>query len=351
MMAKDYYELLGAKKTDSEDELKKKYKKLALKYHPDKADHGDKDKNEEKFKEINEAYSVLSNKTKRERYDMGGSGSFGQSSGSGRSGFGGGDFSDMFENLFRNAGFGGHGEPREDLDLHYRLTIKFEEAVFGCEKEVLVKKDVACDECDGSGSEDGEFESCDRCGGNGRIKVNRQAPWGVVSQVVVCDECNGDGKVTKNKCTHCSGSGILSKKEKVKVKIPKGIDSDQTLRIPEAGNVGRSGRRGDMFLLVNVKPHKIFKRDRFDLYVDFSISFSQAALGGQVKVPTLEGDVKVKIKKGTESGSVLRLKGKGVPFVDDPFYLGDLFVKIVLKTPKKLSRAQTKLFKELAELD
>ncbi len=347
-MAKDYYEILGVKKTDSADVIKKSYKKLAMKYHPDKASDDKKKECENKFKEINEAYSTLSDEGKRRQYDMGGGTS--QSRQRQSSGFRGQDFSDIFGDIFG----GGHrfgGEEVEDLDLNFRLTIDFTEAVFGCEKEISMKKNVECESCNGSGSADGKFETCEKCKGHGRIEAVQQTPWGAIRKVMKCDNCNGEGRIPENKCRKCNGSGIVNKKVKVKIKTPKGIDNGQTLRISSEGNASKNGRIGDLFLEIKVKPHKIFKRDRFDIYMDFPITFSQAALGAEVSVPTLTGDIKIKIAKGTESGNVLRLRDKGIPYIDDNNYLGDQFVNIIVKTPKRLSRAQAKLFEELKKLD
>ncbi len=354
MAKKDYYEILGVKKTDSAETIKKAYKKLALQHHPDKAAHDKKKEYEEKFKEINEAYSTLEDETKRRKYDAGESNPFSQSSHSQ-----GGDFSDILRDLFRNGSFGGQFSDDDDeeeqevgQDLKYVLTIEFNEAVFGCEKEIYVKKNIFCEICDGTGAEDKVFEKCYKCGGQGRLKVEQKTPWGVMSQVIRCDNCEGEGKIPEDKCPHCDGKGTFSSKEKVKIKIPAGIDDGQTLRIRGGGNAIRNGMEGDLFLIMKVKPHKVFKREGFDVSMEVSISFSQAALGAEVSVPTLSGEeIKIKVVKGTESGSVLRLKGRGIPILGDTSDRGDQFVKLTIKTPKKLTKAQTKLFEELAKLD
>ena len=345
---KDYYEILGVKKTDSEDTIKKAYKKLALKYHPDKAAADKKKEYEDKFKEINEAYSTIENPEKRRKYDMGGESPFsGRSSGSH-----GGGFSDIFGDLFRG-GFGGDYEDEEvDPDLRYEITIEFNEAVFGVEKEVLIKKNIPCEVCDGTGAEDKVFRKCSKCNGQGRIKINQRTPFGMISQVGRCDNCNGEGQIPENACPHCDGQGVFESREKVKVKIPKGIDNGQTLRIPGGGNATKNGDDGDLYLLIKVKPHKIFTRDKFDIYMDLTISFAQAALGAEISIPTLNSEeIKIKVASGTQSGSVLRLKGRGIPVLNSSSHHGDQFVKITVKTPTKLSKAQTKLFEELKELD
>ena len=344
MANKDYYNILEVKKTDSIDVIKKSYKKLALKYHPDKVDDDKKEEYENKFKEINEAYSVLSDESKKRKYDAGGRASPFSERGGGQRHQG---FADIFGDMFG----GGFEEQGPDLDLHYRLAISFMEAVFGCEKEISVKKDIPCKKCDGTGSKDGKFDTCKKCNGQGRVEMVQQTPWGAMRRVVECDECSGEGKITKNKCTDCRGKGTVNSREKVKVKIPEGINSGQTIRVMNAGESIKGGARGDLFLEIQVSPHKVFKRENDDIYMDFEISFAQAALGDEVFVPTLKEDVKIKIAKGTESGSVLRLRDKGVALVNNPSYKGDFFVNIIVKTPKKLNRAQTKLFKELKKLD
>lgn len=352
MAKKDYYEILNVKKTDSNEVIKKSYKKLAMKFHPDKAEESKKSEYEEKFKEISEAYNTLSSKEKRQRYDMGAQGGFNQG-GHQRQGNTGG-FGDIFEDLLRSQGMGGFGgqqQQEEDLDLHYRITIEFTEAAFGVEKEISVRKNIPCEKCKGTGSKDNKFKPCETCKGQGRIQVNQQTPFGMMRRTIECNKCNGDGKITINSCKKCNGSGITSSKEKVKIKIPKGIDNGQTIRVQGAGNASKNRRTGDMFLEVRVRSHKTFKRDSFDVYMKFPITFSRAALGGQIKIPTLKKEVKVKLGKGTESGAVLRLKGHGIPHVNNPFITGDQFVEIIVETPKKLSRAQTKLFKELEKLD
>lgn len=343
---KDYYEILGVKKNDSDETIKKAYKKLALKYHPDKAAADKKKEYEDKFKEINEAYSTIGDPEKRKKHDMGGESPFGRSSGSQ-----GGGFQDIFGDLFRG-GFGGYDDEEEDPDLRYEITIEFNEAVFGCEKDILIKKNTSCEVCDGTGAENKVFRKCSKCNGQGRIKINQRTPFGMISQVGRCDNCNGEGQIPEKECPHCDGKGVFENREKVKIKIPKGIDNGQTLRIPGGGNATKNGDDGDLYLLVRVKPHKIFKRDRFDIYMDLTISFSQAALGAEIAIPTLNSEeIKIKVASGTQSGSVLRLKGRGIPVLNNPSHHGDQFVKIIVKTPTKLNKAQTKLFEELKELE
>lgn len=347
MVKKDYYKVLEVKKNDSIEDIKKKYKKLALKYHPDKTSDDKKKAYEEKFKEINEAYSVLSDEDKRKKYDMGGQDQFRSSGG----GFSGNDFSSMFQDLFNGGGFE-EEESRNNLDLHQNLAIDFTEAAFGCKKKLLIKRDILCKSCNGTGSKDNQLDNCIKCGGHGKINMQQRTPWGVISRTAICSDCDGEGRIPKNKCTNCSGKGIVKEKETIEISIPKGIDNGQTLRVEGAGNTMKNGQKGSLFLTIKVRPHELFIREGFNIFMDFEISFSQAALGCKILIPTLNGKtVKINIAKGVESGSTLRLKEKGIPFIYDPYYLGDQFVKIIVKTPKKLSRAQEKLFKELSKLN
>lgn len=353
MAKEDYYEILGVKPTDSSETIKKSYKKLALKFHPDKVGDNQKKEYEENFKKINEAYSTLGNEEKRKRYDLGqSSNSFSQ----GSSNYGSSeDIYNIFQDLLRNGSFGNQSYEDQNSgmgeDLHYKITIEFSEAAFGVEKEILIKKDISCEECNGTGAKDQEFETCSQCGGQGRLKVSKKSPWMIFNQMVECDNCEGTGQIPINDCPYCEGYGILNKKEKIKIKIPAGIDDGQTLRVKHEGNAIKNGSEGDLFLTVYTNPHQIFKRDGFNIHSELSINFSQAALGGEVTIPTLSGEIKIKIEKGTEAGSILRLKGRGIPHLNNPSQRGDQFVSIMLKTPKKLSKAQINLFEELAKLE
>lgn len=352
MAKKDYYEILGVNKSDSEETIKKAYKKLAIKYHPDKASEEDKSKYEEKFKEISEAYTVLSDPQKKRQYDMGGQNPFGNNGGNFSKGSMGG-FADIFEELLRGqtmSGFSSRYE-EEDLDLHYQITIEFSEAAFGVEKEIELRKDIECKECKGTGSKDKEISTCKSCNGRGIETVATQTPFGMMRRTVECRQCKGTGEEIKNPCKTCKGSKTIKEKVKIKVKIPSGIDNGQAIRIQGQGNKGKRNITGDLILEIRVKPHKILKREGFDTYLKFQISFSTAALGGQIKIPTLEKDVKIKIKKGTQTGSILRLKEKGIPYLNSVYDRGDQFVELIVETPKSLSRKQIKLFKELAKLE
>jgi len=354
MAKKDYYKILGVKKTDSSDAIKKSYKKLALKFHPDKASDDKKEEYEESFKEINEAYSTLGDEAKRKHYDLGGGANnpFSQ----GRNFGGGGSFSDMIFDLLRNGSFGSQFSedegPGTGQDLNYSLTIKFEEAVFGCEKEIFVKKQVFCKSCGGSGSEDQDFDNCSKCNGHGLLKINQRTPFGIMSQTIRCDNCGGEGKITKNKCSNCKGKGIVQSKERIKLKIPAGIDNNQIMSVQSGGDAIKNGLEGDLFLTIKVLPHKIFKREGFDVHMELPITFSQAALGAEVMIPTLSSEeLKILVKKGIESGHVIRLTGRGIPLVNNHHLRGDQYITMILKTPKNLSRAQNKLFEELKKLD
>jgi len=355
MTNKDYYEILGVNKSSSKEEIKKAYKKLALKYHPDRASKEKQKEYEEKFKEISEAYAVLSDEGKRKNYDSFGHSGFDQRY-SQEDIFRGADFSNIFEELFGNDFFGGENifgdlfgrnRIKRGRDLQYNLTISFEEAAFGCEKELNIRKNVICEKCNGTGAENGELISCEKCNGLGQLRINRRTPFGVFTQATICPKCNGTGKIPKQKCKHCNGKGIVNENKKVKVKIPAGIDEGQVLKVPGKGECIKDGKPGSLLIVMSIKPHKFFKRKGDDIYFTLSISFSQAALGDKIKIPTLLGETKIKILPGIESGKILRLKNKGIENVNG-YGKGDEFIKIEIKTPKKLTRKQKNLFKELA---
>ncbi|MFH1521720.1 MAG: molecular chaperone DnaJ [archaeon] len=362
MAKKDYYEILGVDKEASKDVLKKAYKKLALKYHPDRASEDKKEKYGEKFKEISEAYATLNDDKKRKQYDAFGHDASNQGFGGqgfgGSGNFSGDDISNIFKDLFEGAGFGNFGggsfrggrRARVGDDLQYGLTIDFEEAVFGCEKEVEIRKNILCDSCGGTGAKDKKLEKCHKCHGEGRITVNQRTPFGIFRQATTCDECDGEGEIPKQKCRHCNGQGIVNDRIKIKIKIPQGIDNGQTIRVTGKGDSIKNGQNGNLFIVISVKPHKIFKRDGDDIYMDFPITFSQATLGCKISIPTLTGTKKIKIASGTESGTIVRLKGEGIKNVNG-YRTGDQFINLKLQTPKKLNRKQKKLFEDLAKLE
>ncbi|MDP6641819.1 MAG: molecular chaperone DnaJ [Candidatus Nanoarchaeia archaeon] len=354
MTKRDYYEILGINKNASKDEIKKTYKKLALKYHPDR----NKEKGaEEKFKEISEAYAVLSDDTKKQQYDTYGHAGFDQRY-SQEDIFRGADFGSVFEDLFGESSnifdmfFGGNfnrgRRQRRGNDLQYNLTIDFEEAAFGIDKEVTINKDIECSKCQGSGAEHGELEQCSTCQGSGMQKRTQRTPFGMFQTTTTCGNCNGEGEVSKKVCLNCNGNGVEKKSKKIKIKIPKGIDNGQFLRIRGEGQDIKNGSSGDLIVVVNVKAHKYFTRDENNIHLDFPISFSQAALGDEVKVPTLEKEVKMKIPSGTQSHTLFRLKGKGIEDVNG-YGKGDEFVRVIVKTPSKTNKKQKELFDSLAK--
>ncbi|MFA7057925.1 MAG: molecular chaperone DnaJ [Candidatus Cloacimonadales bacterium] len=368
MAKRDYYEVLGVEKDASDSEIKKAYRKLAMKYHPDKA--GDDKEAEEKFKEASEAYEVLSDDDKKARYDQHGhaglEGAFGQGgfnwsdfshAGDFSDLFGEGGFSSIFESFF--GGFGGGGQTRggrgarpnrgEDLQIEISITLK--EVNDGAEKKIKVKVKDSCDKCKGSGSEDGNTETCAQCNGQGQVRQVRESLFGKIQTVGECPACNGKGKVIKNKCTKCNGAGRIDAFKEIKVKIPAGIDDGQYFRLRGQGNVGfNNGEPGDIIVLVHIKEHDLFERDGANLVIDFPVSFSQAALGDEVKVPTINGKIKLKVPEGTQSGKVLRLRGQGLPHVNST-YKGDLYVKLMVITPTKLSSREKELLQELKTFD
>jgi molecular chaperone DnaJ len=351
MSKKDYYEILGVSKENSQDEIKKIYKKLALKFHPDRAPEDKKKEYEEKFKEMSAAYGVLSDPEKRKKYDQYGSESFDQRY-SQEDTFGGTDQNSIFEDLFRS-GFGGFSSSRrqqEGNDLQYNLTISFEESVIGLKKELNYEKNVLCKTCFGSGAKNDEVKECEKCHGDGVIKITRRSVFGLINQRVVCDNCYGNGKIPIINCEDCSGKGIRREIVKLDVEIPAGANSGNVLIVNGGGDEINNGNSGDLQIMISVIPHKLFDRDGDDIQMNHYISFSQATLGDKIYIPTPYGDVKIKIPSGFESGTVMRLKGKGIENVNN-YGKGDLFVKINIKIPKKLSRAQKKLLQEWEKLE
>lgn len=347
MGKKDYYEILGVKKNDSTETIKQSYKKLALKYHPDKISEDKKKEYENKFKEINEAYTILGDKNKRQKYDQGEINNYGE-----QEGFRGEGFEDILRDLFGNSFGGERRERKAGQDLQYQLKISLVEAAFGTKKEIMIQRDGVCESCNATGTKDNKFEECINCNGKGRIKINQRSPWGIISQVIECEECLGEGRIPKDKCQKCKGKGIIKAREKISINIPKGIANGQTLRIPGGGNAIRKGAKGDLYLLILVEPHKIFTREGFDIIIELPITFSQAALGTKISVPTLEGKkIMIKLKAGTQTGSVLRIKDQGIPIINDEESRGYQYIKIIVQTPKKLTRKQKELYKELEGLE
>ncbi|MCY6959706.1 molecular chaperone DnaJ [Clostridium brassicae] len=345
MANKDYYKVLGISNGASEDEIKKAYRKLAMKYHPDR-NPGDKEA-EEKFKDINEAYQVLSDPEKKSQYDRFGTtdfnGGFGGTGGFDFSG-GMGGFEDIFDSFF--GGFGGFSSrrkngPERGEDIEYTLNLTFEEAVFGVEKEISLTKNEKCETCNGTGAKPGtNSKTCDKCNGTGQVRYQRNTPLGSFVSTATCDKCNGSGKIITNPCHTCHGKGTVRKNKKIKIKIPAGVDTGNVLPLRGQGEPGKNGGpSGDLYVNIRVSPHKFFKRKGFDIYVEQHISFARAALGVELEVATVDGDVKYKVPAGTQSGTVFRLKGKGVTRVNG-HGRGDEYIKIIVDVPKNLNDKQ-----------
>jgi molecular chaperone DnaJ len=357
---RDYYEVLGLKKGASEDEIKKAFRKLAMKYHPDK-NPGDKEA-EEKFKEINEAYSVLSDPDKKSKYDRFGhagvdpNGMGGGGFGGGFSGFGGfEDIFDMFGGAF--SGFGGGGQqrrsnqPRKGRDIQKMVNITFEEAAFGTSKKIELNKNVTCKTCNGEGTKPGTSKkTCPKCNGTGQISQMQRTPFGQFQSVTTCDQCGGAGKIIEEPCPDCRGQGKVRKNVSISVDIPAGVDNDNVIPIRGQGEPGTNGGpAGDLYIVVNVKPHKVFRRKGADLYLEMPITFDQAALGAEIIVPTLDGKVSYKVPAGTQPGTTFRLKDKGIKYVKREAK-GDLYVKVNIEVPTKLNHKQKKAIEDMGKV-
>ena len=371
-MSKDYYKILGVEKSATSDEIKKAFRKKAHEFHPDKSS-GD----ESKFKEVNEAYQVLGNEKKRAQYDQFGSSAFsGDSSGASggmnwedvmrQSGFGGasgggfsadfGDLGDIFSDMF---GFGGSRNSsgrresgRVGEDIQIGLSLEFLEAVFGVTKKINLERYIKCKNCQGNGAEPGtKIKECERCAGNGEITQSRSSILGTIQTRVVCPDCSGEGKVNEKNCADCHGQGRQLTKEAVDIKIPAGIDNGQTVRMSGLGSVGRSGAEaGDLYISVNVKNSKKWRRENYNILTFAKISIAQAVLGDKIGIETVHGAVELKIPQGTESGKVFKLSSKGVPKLQSSGN-GDHLVEVAIEIPNKLSKKQKQLFEELKNLD
>ena len=348
---RDYYEVLGLQKGASDSDIKKAFRKMAMKYHPDK-NPGDKEA-EEKFKEINEAYAVLSDPEKKEKYDR-----FGHAGVDPNAGFGGGggfggfggfeDIFDMFGGAFGGFGGGGSGRsrrngPRKGSDLQKAVTIEFKEAAFGTKKQIKINKFVKCKTCDGTGAAPGTSKkTCPKCGGTGEIRTAQRTPLGTFQSVSPCPDCNGTGEINETPCRDCGGSGRVKDNVTISINIPAGVDNDSVIPIKGQGEPGiNGGPDGDLYIVINVKPHKLFERRGQDLWLEIPITFDQAALGDDIVVPTLEEKVSYKVPAGTQPGTVFRLKGKGIKSVRSS-RKGDLYVKVTLEVPTKLNSKQKK---------
>ena len=354
---RDYYEVLGVQKGASEDEIKKAYRALAKKYHPDL--HPGDAEAEAKFKEANEAYDVLSDADKRQKYDQFGHAAFDPSAGGGGSGFGGFggfgdfDFGDIFSNMFGGGGASRSRRanmPIEGDDVSASVTISFEEAAFGCKKEISFARIEECSDCGGSGAAKGtKPETCQNCRGTGRVTVQQQTMLGYMQTQKACSGCRGTGKIIKTPCKNCNGKGYIKVNKKLEVSIPAGIDSMQRIVLRGQGSAGRNGgANGDLIIDVRVRPHEIFQREGNNLYCEVPISFADAALGAEIEVPILGGKTeKVRIAEGTQTGTTVTLRGKGVADINGRRF-GDLIITVVVDTPQNLTAEQKKLLEAFA---
>lgn len=362
MSSKDYYDILGVSKDASKDEIKKAFRKLARKYHPDVNKSPGA---AEKFKEIAKAYSVLSNPQKRQQYDQfgeagteqqsagGGFGGFGDFGDFGSQGFGGADFGfgDIFDQIFNGGRKRNPNAPQKGADLQYHMTITFEEAAFGKTTDIRIPKEEQCRTCHGTGARPGTHpQTCSHCHGTGQLNTEQNTPFGRIVNRRVCPYCQGTGKIIKQHCPTCGGSGKVKVNRKIEIKIPAGIDDGQQIRLSGQGEAGvNGGPAGDLYIVFSVKPHKLFKRDGDNVYIEVPLSFTQVALGDEIKVPTLYGDVKLHIPAGTQTGTKFRLRGKGIKNVKG-YGQGDEHVEIRVVTPKHLSEQEKTLFRKLAGL-
>ena len=358
-MAKNYYDTLGVNKTASKDEIKKAFHKLAHKYHPDK-NKGD----DSKFKEVNEAYQVLSDDQKRSSYDQFGSegptmGGYGQGQGfGGQGGFGGFDFSgfqngqgfdmgdlgDIFGEFF-NGGMGGRGGVKRGRDISTEIDISFEDSVFGVTRKILISKQSKCDTCSGTGAKPGsKMETCKTCNGQGKVRETKRSILGTFQSTRECDTCYGSGKVPAEKCATCHGTGVHKKQEEIEIKIPAGINNGEMIRMTGMGEAVSHGQTGDLYIKINVRPHSIFKRDGSNLVMDLPVKLSDALLGTKYNLQTLDGPLEVTIPEGIGHGELLRVKGKGVP---QNGRRGDIIIRIQIKMPSKISKKSKELIQEL----
>lgn len=351
---RDYYEVLGVDKNASADEIKKAYRKLAKKYHPD-LNPDDKEGAEAKFKEATEAYEVLSNPEKKSKYDQFGHAAFDQTAGGGYGGgYGGGfdgfDMGDIFSSFF-GGGFGGGqrqnpNAPRRGRDIAYNIDMSFEEACFGTEREITINHLEKCEECNGSGAAKGSSPTtCPTCHGTGQVKTVQRTPLGNFQSVHTCDSCGGKGTIIKDPCKNCGGKGTVRRGKKVRVKIPAGIDNGQQVFVRGEGDAGANGgANGDLILNVRVRSHKLFVRQGYDILCEYPISFVQATLGAEIQVPTIDGKVSYTIPEGTQDGTVFRLKGKGIQKINST-QRGDQYVTIKIEIPKGLTESQKEILR------
>jgi len=352
-MAKDYYKILGVEKTATKEEIKKAYKKLAKKYHPDLNKSSD---GAEKFKEVSEAAAVLGDDQKRQQYDQ-----FGTTADQFSGGFQGFDFSDFmsdigggfdFDNIFESffgAPFGRRRRrgPQRGADLRYDLEITLEDAATGTTKHIVVPRLDRCSKCDGSGAESkSDIEDCPQCNGSGTYRRTQRTPFGIFSTTTTCPKCKGQGKYIKNECSVCDGTGVVKKTKKIEIKVPAGSETGTNLRVVGEGEAGEKGAEsGDLYVIVHVKEHDVFERHGDDIYIKANLPFTIAALGGEINVPTLKGNAKLKIPAGTQSNTVFRMNGKGIPHLHGSG-AGDEDVEVIITVPKKLTKKQKEHLKE-----
>ncbi|MFH1209313.1 MAG: molecular chaperone DnaJ [archaeon] len=354
MTKKDYYETLGVSKGTSKEEIKKAYKKLALKFHPDRTSEENKKEFEEKFKEISEAYAVLSDHDKRSTYDQFGHEGFDQRF-SQEDIFKNFDFDSVFKEFGFNNFFGdnifdmflGNRRNRRANDLRYNLEINFEEAAFGCKKTLKFRKNILCHYCNGTGAKDGKLETCKHCNGTGHIRRIQRTMFGTFQQIMPCKYCY-EGKTTKVKCSYCK-DGLIQEEKSLTINIPSGVNNGSKLRVPEEGEETRNSN-GDLYVFIYLTPHKTFERKDYDLYTSIDISVPQAVLGTEAEIPLLKGSTKIKIPSGTQSDTIFKVKDKGIKYLNSSKY-GDLFIRVKVKTPTSLNSKEKELYKELAELN
>jgi len=360
MADKDYYKLLGIEKSATKEQIKKAFKKLALKYHPDRAPEDKKKEYEEKFKEINEAVSILGDEKKRQQYDQFGSAAFqGGMGGGGHQGFdysdimsqfrGGsfGNFDDIFDQLFGGSGGRRGTRARRGSDLLYETEITLEDASTGTKQDLQLNKLEHCHNCKGKGAT--KFKECHHCHGSGHVKRTQRTPFGLFQQTGPCPYCHGKGELPEDSCKECAGEGLERKKKKIEISIPAGVDNGMRLRVPGEGEVGSfDGPSGDLYVQVHVKKHKYFERDGDDLHITVPISYTQAVMGDEIEVPTITGKANLKIPSGTDSETLFRMKEKGIPHLQHPGS-GDQYVKVQISVPKKITKKIKETLKQLKE--
>jgi len=344
---RDYYEILGITRNATDEEIKRAFRKLAFKYHPD---HNDEAGAEERFKEVNEAYQALSDPDKRAAYDRFGHGGTEGFFGRGFEGFDFGGFGDIFDAFFGGATTATRQAPRRGADLHYRITITFEEAAFGCEKEIPISRTENCSLCHGIGAKPGSQPSrCSNCNGTGQVRRVQQSIFGRFTNITSCPHCHGEGRIITEPCPQCHGTGREKHQHNILVEIPAGVDDSSQIRLNGEGEAGeRGGSSGNLYITLSVKPHEFFIRENDNILYELPINFAQAALGAEVEIPTLDGKTKLNIPAGSQTGKVFRLKGQGIPHLHRSGR-GDQLVTLFVVTPEKLTERQRQLFQELAD--